>query len=104
MRSSPSGTDSSSAAQILLAVSALIAVVGMLLPSLLRPMYVVWMAAVLPIGWVVSHVLMAVVFYLLITPMMEKALYPGRAPANFINAGGEEIGRNVAELIAARLA
>jgi len=41
--------------------------------------------------------------YLLVTPMMEKALYPDRAPADFLDAGGVEIGRAQAELIAGRL-
>jgi len=41
--------------------------------------------------------------YLMVTPMMEKALFPDRSPADFLEAGGEEVGRVTAELIAGRL-
>ena len=41
--------------------------------------------------------------YFLITPLMEKALYPDRSPANFLQTGGEEVGREMAALIASRL-
>ena len=34
---------------------------------------------------------------------MEKALYPDRSPANFLQTGGEEVGREMAALIASRL-
>ena len=51
------------------AVAAVIAVLGLVAPKLIWPLYVVWMAAALPIGWVVSHVVMALVFYLVFTPI-----------------------------------
>lgn len=41
--------------------------------------------------------------YFLITPLMEKALYPDRSPASFLQTSGEEIGREMAALIALRL-
>jgi hypothetical protein len=37
-------------------------------PALRRPLYVVWMYLVFPIGWTVSHVIMAVLYFLVITP------------------------------------
>jgi hypothetical protein len=46
-----------------------ICLVGLVQPRLIRPIYVAWMCAAFPIGWVVSHVLLAAVFYLLITPL-----------------------------------
>jgi hypothetical protein len=49
--------------------SVIVAVTGLFKPTWLRAMYVVWMAAVFPIGFVVSHVLMAAVFYLVVTPI-----------------------------------
>jgi hypothetical protein len=51
------------------AVTTALAVLGILWPKTIWPVYVVWMAAVLPVGWVVSHVVMAVVFYLVVTPI-----------------------------------
>ena len=38
-------------------------------PQTLRPLYVGLTAAALPIGFVVSHIIMAAVFYLVITPI-----------------------------------
>ena len=43
--------------------------VGVLHPGLMRVVYVVWMAAAFPIGWVVSHLLLAAIYYLVITPI-----------------------------------
>jgi len=43
--------------------------IGVVRPALMRPVYVVWMAAVFPIGWTVSHVLLAAIYYLVITPI-----------------------------------
>ena len=51
----------------ILGTSGVVALLGLILPSLLQPLYVVWMAAAFPIGWVVSHTIMAVVFYVLFT-------------------------------------
>lgn len=39
-----------------------------LLPELARRVYVGWMIAVFPIGWVVSHLILAVIFYGVFTP------------------------------------
>ena len=44
-------------------------VIGVFRPGLMRVVYVVWMAAVFPIGWLVSHLLLAAIYYLVITPI-----------------------------------
>jgi hypothetical protein len=46
-------------------VSALFA----LAPPLRKPLYKGWMHAVFPIGWTVSHVLLALLFYVVVTPV-----------------------------------
>jgi ABC-type uncharacterized transport system permease subunit len=38
-------------------------------PSLRRVMYVGWMYAFWPLGWVLSHLIMGVTYYLVITPI-----------------------------------
>jgi len=53
----------------LLSVAAAIAVAGLIQPRLMRPIYIAWMCAAFPIGWTVSHLLLAAVFYLLIAPL-----------------------------------
>lgn len=51
----------------------LIALMGLSLayvrPALLRPVYLGWMYAAFPIGWVVSHLLLALIYYLMVTPI-----------------------------------
>lgn len=40
-----------------------------LVPPLRRPIYVGWMLAVFPIGWVISHTVLAAIYYLVFTPI-----------------------------------
>jgi hypothetical protein len=42
-------------------------VVGLAAPAALRPVYVTWMVAAFPIGWTISFVLLAFVYYVLFT-------------------------------------
>lgn len=42
---------------------------GLIAPALIRPLYVGMMMVTFPIGWVVSHVLMAVVYFALFVPI-----------------------------------
>ena len=43
--------------------------VGWFWTGLLRAVYVVWMVVAFPIGWTVSHVVLAATFYLVFTPI-----------------------------------
>lgn len=51
------------------AISAVIGIAGLIQPNWIKPVYVVWMTLVFPIGWVVSHLCMALVFYGVVTPI-----------------------------------
>ena len=42
---------------------------GLVAPAGLRPLYVGWMCAAYPIGWLVSHLILAIVFYGLLWPI-----------------------------------
>jgi len=55
-------------AVIVAAAAALLGVVCFFVPAWARWIYVGWMLAVFPIGWTVSHILLAVVFYGVFTP------------------------------------
>lgn len=50
-----------------------VAVIGGLVawfaPRAMRLLYLGWMYAAMPIGWVVSHLILAAVFYLVVTPI-----------------------------------
>ena len=54
--------------------------VGLLMPRAMRPIYVGWMVAAYPIGWTVSLVLLALVYYVVFTgfALVFRAL--GRDP------------------------
>lgn len=69
-----------SAAGAIAAVSALTAIVGVAAPPLVRPLYIAWMAAAFPIGWVMSHLLLAAVYYLVLTPIGLTMRMLGRDP------------------------
>lgn len=62
------GKHSPPTAEIFWAI-ALLGVAGYFVPGAMRPVYVVWMALALPIGWTVSHGLLLAVFYLIVTPV-----------------------------------
>ncbi|HXV77396.1 MAG TPA: SxtJ family membrane protein [Candidatus Polarisedimenticolaceae bacterium] len=57
-----------------------VAVLGLLLPRALRPLYVVMMAIALPIGMVVSTALLIMIYYLMITPIGWAMRLSGHDP------------------------
>jgi len=54
---------------ILWGAAVVVGLAGVLAPAIVRPLYVVMMAVALPIGMVVSTVLMVLIFYLVLTPI-----------------------------------
>ena len=54
---------------VLWVVAAAVGLVGSACPEAVRPVYIAWMAIALPIGWVVSHVIMALIYYGVFTPI-----------------------------------
>lgn len=42
---------------------------GLVQPRWIRPIFVTWMVFAFPIGWVISNVLLTILFYALFTPM-----------------------------------
>lgn len=53
-------------------------IAGVWKPRLLRGVYVAWMLAAFPIGWVMSHLLLAAVYYGMVTPMAIYFRWTGR--------------------------
>ena len=62
------------------AVVAVVAFVGIVRPKLVRPIYLGWMYAAYPIGWTVSHVVLGITWYLVITPIGLIMRMTGRDP------------------------
>ncbi len=46
-----------------------LAVLYYAVPPLRRPIYLGWIYAAFPIGWLLSHLLLAVIYYLVLTPI-----------------------------------
>ncbi|MGR9106403.1 MAG: SxtJ family membrane protein [Gammaproteobacteria bacterium] len=43
--------------------------IALVLPIILKPVYIVWMGIAAALGWINTRILMAIVFYLLFTPV-----------------------------------
>ena len=56
-------------AYVLLALAAVLGPLGLVSPRSLRPVFIGWMILAFPIGWLVSHTVLAVIFFGLVTPL-----------------------------------
>ena len=56
-------------AAVLAVLALVVGVVGLIRPSAVRLIYTGWMIVAFPIGWTVSRVALAIVFYAVITPV-----------------------------------
>ncbi|MDJ0868342.1 MAG: SxtJ family membrane protein [Myxococcota bacterium] len=63
------GADAPRAAAAVAGGAAALACAGLASPSIARIVYGVWMSAVYPIGWTISHLLLGGIYYGLITPL-----------------------------------
>jgi len=57
------------AAIVLAALAVTVGPLGVIWPKLIKPIFVGWMALAYPIGWVVSRIVLSVIFYGLFTPV-----------------------------------
>ena len=62
----------------LLAPGIALVVLGAALPGVLKPVYLVWMSLALVLGFIVSHVLLTLFFFLAITPIGVVARLTGK--------------------------
>ena len=65
---------------ILVGVTSTIGLLGLVAPQAIRWVYVGWMVAVFPIGWVVSHLLLAAIYFGVIMPIGLILRVLGRDP------------------------
>lgn len=63
------GKDRAWLAMALAGLAVTIGPVGLLYPHAIRLIYVGWMVAVFPIGWTISRLVMAVIYYGIFTPV-----------------------------------
>jgi hypothetical protein len=70
--------DTGLATRGLAAAGALVGVIGLIAPAAVRPIYTGWMILAFPIGWTVSRVVLAAVFFLVIAPIAWSFCLIGR--------------------------
>ena len=64
----------------LVIASAIVGAVGLLAPMMLRPLFVGWIILVCPVGWLVSRLTLAILFFGLFTPLALIFRIAGRDP------------------------
>jgi hypothetical protein len=69
-----------SLAMAIWSLGALLAIAGLVRPAVIRPVFIGMMMAAFPIGWVVSHLVLAVVYYVVLTPIGLAMRVLGRDP------------------------
>lgn len=72
-------------ATILWGIGLLVAVIGLRWPTFVRPLFLGWMYAIFPIGWTISHLILAVIYYLVLTPigLMVRLFRPDQLGKRF---------------------
>ena len=62
----------------LVVIGAVLATIGTFLPFLLKPLQKVWMLIALLMGWVMTRVILTILFYLVLTPISLLAKATGK--------------------------
>ncbi len=83
------GREAGTAALVVLGLAALVGLLGLAYPGALRPVFVGWMVLVFPVGWLISHLLLALLFYAVFTPLGIVFRLAGRDVLNRRRPGGE---------------
>ena len=52
--------------------------VGLAAPAVMRPIYITWLVAAFPIGWLISRILLALLFFGVATPLAVWFRWRGR--------------------------
>lgn len=59
-------------------LGSLFALLGILAPTFLKPFQKVWIAVALTIGWFMTHLILGVIFYVVVTPISLIARMSGK--------------------------
>ena len=55
--------------QITVIIASIFMGLGLIIPQLLKPIYFVWMTFAAILGWIMTRVILSIVFYLVMTPI-----------------------------------
>lgn len=72
-------------------LAGLLSVGGLILPVLIRPIFVGLILLTFPIGWVVSHLLLGLIFYGVVTPIGLILRISGHDPLQLKNPIGNSV-------------
>src|SRR5262245_11252497 len=72
------GRDSPTAGVVLGVLALTVGVLGLVRPEAVRPVFAAWLVLAFPVGWAVSHLLLAVLYYGLFTPLALAFRLAGR--------------------------
>jgi hypothetical protein len=72
--------DRTALALVLAGLAVFVGAAGLISPKLVRPIFVGWMAVAFPIGWTISNVLLAGLYFGLFTPLGGLLRLAGRDP------------------------
>ena len=72
-------------------LAGLLSVGGLILPALIRPIFVGLILLTFPIGWVVSHLLLGLIFYGVVTPIGLILRMSGHDPLQLKKPGGNTV-------------
>jgi len=53
----------------ILIISAFLLIIGIMIPNILKPFYFAWMTFATIIGWIMTRVILTVLFYIVVTPL-----------------------------------
>jgi hypothetical protein len=79
-----------SASAVFLTLALAIGPLGLVWPKVLRPIYASWMVLTFPIGWLISQLTLALIFYGLFTPIGLLFRLMGRDPLHLARPEGVE--------------
>ena len=72
-------------------LAGLLSVGGLVLPALIRPIFVGLILLTFPIGWVVSHLLLGLIFYGVVTPIGSILRMSGHDPLQLKKPSGNSV-------------
>ena len=75
-------------------LAGLLSVGGLILPVLIRPIFVGLILLTFPIGWVVSHLLLGLIFYWVVTPIGLILRIRGHDPLQLKKPSGNSVWKN----------
>lgn len=84
------------AVQVAWSICGLLALLGVFFPPLIRPVFVGLILITYPIGWMVSHLLLGVIFYFLFLPIGLVLRWTGHDPLQLRPPAGNSLWKSPA--------